>query len=773
MKWWALPVLGVLGSIVLSVPDLDSSWAALVCVPLRLLALVVLIASARRLRAADPGADAGWWWIAAGIATWLGADVLQYTGVSSSLDITASGVSSVYLSAYPPLLIGLLLLTWRASAREERLGGLLDGAAVAVSLALAGLVLAVGRSLEATAGDELLGQMVDVAFTVGDVLLIALATCLVSVSQPRPVALIVAAATLPLALLSDCLWLLVPVNSALIGALNSLHLLCHLSWAGAAVVAARTHESRAPRPDRPAVESAALSPRRLAVLAVAGALPAVLLGTVPHPPVGGGYGGVVVGAVVLGVLVPLLVLLRLVEALRAVRTAARAVAALHQDLEHQATHDALTGPANRPRVRTVLAEALGAPAPAGGSTTIGLLFIDLDGFKAVNDTHGHRAGDEVLRVTAARAAAVVRGTDTVGRLGGDEFVVVLPGLESEGQLVNIARRLVAELSRPMQTEGQTVAVGASIGAALAPRRGEDGVAAADALLHKADQAVYRAKAQGKGRVVVFDDAMRAEAVERAAMAAALRTAIAHEQLVLHYQPVLDLASGHIAAVEALVRWERPGHGVAAPESFLPVAEDSDLICDLDRWVLRTALRQQAAWARAAADGRGPQVSVNLSRRHLARASVLDDVMNALADSGVDPGSLLVEVSEAGAVASAAVRENLQALRDLGVRVAVDDVGRSWTFAAELQHLPCDVVKVDRRLVARDGSGAAEVMALVVRAGHALGMSVVAEGVETSSQEAAVRAAGFDSAQGLLWSAAVPAPELDHLFAAGGARAVRS
>ncbi|WP_148058001.1 putative bifunctional diguanylate cyclase/phosphodiesterase [Pseudokineococcus lusitanus] len=434
---------------------------------------------------------------------------------------------------------------------------------------------------------------------------------------------------------------------------------------------------------------------------------------------------------------------------------------LRSSLAHQAVHDALTGLPNRARAVALVTDALGR-SRATGSTT-GLLFVDLDGFKKVNDAHGHAAGDHVLRVVAQRLAAAVRPGDVVARLGGDEFVVLVEDVRAPQDLVLLGRRLVGTVSAPVlswsttpaaadtPTTATTLRVGASVGVALG--RGDGATAdasATDALLAEADTAVYRAKAGGRGRVEVFDDALRAEMTWRSTLEAQLRAGLAADELHLVYQPVVDLRTGATVGYEALARWDRPGSGPVPPDVFVPVAEASTLVCELGRWVLRTATTQLAAWR---SQGLAPTatVAVNLSGRHVADPGVVDDVRTALERSGLAPGDLVVEVTETVLVDDTAATAHMARLRDLGVTVAIDDFGTGYTAIGQLARTPADVLKVDRGFVASDDPAHHRLVTLITHAAHAFGMSVVVEGVEHPSQLERCRADGADRAQGYLFS----------------------
>lgn len=441
----------------------------------------------------------------------------------------------------------------------------------------------------------------------------------------------------------------------------------------------------------------------------------------------------------------------------------RAREVLQSDLSHQARHDALTGLPNRLEALLRLEAALAESRRSGSA--VGLMFVDLDRFKAVNDTYGHAAGDAVLRTVAHRLRAGVRSGDLACRLGGDEFVVLLESVEDHPALVRRAEGIVAALARPILVDGREVGVGASVGVTVS----RDASLDADALLQEADAAAYRAKSAGRGRVEVFDDALRRHLADRARTEDGITRALERDEFVLHFQPLVDVLTGAVHGLEALIRWQRPGHGTVPPMEFIPVAEGSSLVCDIGRWVLHRATAQLAGWLPA--QGRqadGVTVAVNLAARHLASPHVVDDVRSALAASGLPGSRLVIELTETMVADDAAVTERLHALRALGVRIAIDDFGTGFTSIAQLQRLPVDIVKIDRSFVAAADPGSAALVRLMVAAAHTLGLGVVAEGVETAEQLELLRELGCDSVQGYLLARPLPLDQVGlHLASALG------
>jgi diguanylate cyclase (GGDEF)-like protein len=439
---------------------------------------------------------------------------------------------------------------------------------------------------------------------------------------------------------------------------------------------------------------------------------------------------------------------------------------LQSALAHQAAHDTLTELPNRAQALALVTAALSRGQRAGRMT--GLLFCDLDGFKVVNDQHGHATGDGVLREIAGRLRAAVRAGDVVCRLGGDEFVVLVEPVDSEADLLELAERLIAAVSAPITTGGHEVRVGVSIGIAVS----RDGVTDADVLLAEADTAAYRAKRLGRGRAEVFDEVLRAQLAERAAMEAAIAGGLAAGEMELYYQPVVEVADGRIGGYEALIRWHRPGYGRVSPDDFIPVAEASQLICDIDRWVLGEATRQLAEWRRVHPVRPGdpePTVAVNISGRHLTDRQVVQDVADALAASGLPAALLVLEVTETVLVDDPTAIDNLAALRAMGTAIAIDDFGTGYTSIGQLRHLPVDTLKIDRSFISSTEPGHAELVALMIRAAHTFGLTVIAEGVEEPEQLDWLRHEGCDSAQGYLMHRPLPAADAGALLQDGHAR----
>jgi diguanylate cyclase (GGDEF)-like protein/PAS domain S-box-containing protein len=421
-------------------------------------------------------------------------------------------------------------------------------------------------------------------------------------------------------------------------------------------------------------------------------------------------------------------------------------------IRHQAMHDPLTGLSNRSLFNDRLEQALTRRARNPGC--VGVMIVDLDGFKNVNDSLGHLVGDALLVAVADRFRSRLRDTETIARLGGDEFAILVDNLDAADRSGKMAQRVLDALVEPLQLPGQEVAIGASVGIALTV----DGDSNADRLLADADAAMYQAKRAGKGCYRVFRADMHAAAVERMSLDQDLRGAIRDHILTVYYQPIVDSRTGAVASFEALSRWRHPIRGYVSPSTFIPVAEESGLIIELGRTVLVEACRQTTLWP-ADGTGRPPSISVNASRLQLAHPEFIEHVTEALATAGLASGSLIVEVTESAlASESRHIIATLDALRTLGVRVAIDDFGTGYSSFAALADLPIDILKIDKRFVdnvAHDEQGRGFVNAIMQLA-RTLHLETTAEGVERIDQRDALVELGCTHIQGFLYSPPMPA-----------------
>ena len=429
---------------------------------------------------------------------------------------------------------------------------------------------------------------------------------------------------------------------------------------------------------------------------------------------------------------------------------------------HQALHDPLTGLPNRSLFRDRLEHALARAERSG--VGVAVCFIDLDEFKTVNDSLGHAAGDELLVAVGERVQRCARVSDTAARLGGDEFAVLLEDVDDVREAVRVASRIAETLRAPFRVHGREIRTSGSVGIASGSRRGDD-------VLRNADVAMYRAKEAGKGGYEVFEPDMRAAVLERLELQVELRRAVARNQFVLHFQPIYELESGAVAAVEALLRWRHPTRGLVAPDAFVPLAEETGLIVEIGRNVLRDACRLAVAWPSSPAGD--VAVTVNVSARQLQDAQLVADVTDALAFSGLPASRLVLEITETLlAPGSDATLLTLRRLKSLGVRLALDDFGTGYSSLRYLHEFPLDLIKIAKPFVDAIGvrGGEPTLAKAIVDLGRTFGLVVVAEGIERAEQLDGVRAIAAELGQGFLLSPPLDAAALGILLARAGSRA---
>jgi diguanylate cyclase (GGDEF)-like protein len=440
-----------------------------------------------------------------------------------------------------------------------------------------------------------------------------------------------------------------------------------------------------------------------------------------------------------------------------------------RQIERLAYFDTLTGLTNRTMFSRLLERMLADARGVGSAAGFGVMFLDLDRFKVINDTLGHQAGDALLAEVAVRLKSAVRETDTVSRLGGDEFVVLMPHAKDTATLARIAHRVLMAVSLPFRFAGHELRVTASVGIATWPGDGDDEAA----LMKHADIAMYKAKEDGGNTTAFYTERMNIHSVERLAFESSLRRALERGELELYYQPKVDSQTRRITGVEALVRWNHPDLGLVSPAKFIPVAEDTGLIVPIGRWVLETACRQQATWARA---GLPPlRMAINLSARQFDDEGLLGDIDAALRDSGMDPAMLEVEITESVLMRDASPGAGLlEELKRRGLRVSIDDFGTGYSSLSTLKRLPVDTLKIDRSFVRDLPSGEEDraITEAIVSMARSLGLTLVAEGVETKAQVEYLRERGCDELQGFYFSRPVPARQLEAWLAVHTAETTR-
>jgi diguanylate cyclase (GGDEF)-like protein len=427
-------------------------------------------------------------------------------------------------------------------------------------------------------------------------------------------------------------------------------------------------------------------------------------------------------------------------------------------VEYFAYHDGLTTLPNRSLFSKLLSQATGEARRY--HRQLAVLFLDLDRFKHINDTLGHEAGDQLLQEVASRLKACLRDSDTVARLGGDEFVVLLPELPEENHATAVARKILSGIAKPFVLLGHEFRVTTSIGISVYPGDGLD----EQTLMKHADIAMYRAKEEGKNQFQFFSENLNAQSLERLALESSLRYALEHNEFRLHYQAKRDMRSGQITGMEALLRWQHPDLGTVAPMKFIPIAEETGLIIPIGRWVLKTACLQNVAWQKQGL----PRLSVaiNLTARQFSDDALLPDLASILRDTGMDARLLELEITES-LLMHDLVRalHTLTALKDMGVRIAIDNFGSGYVSLSALKQFPLDTIKIDRSFI-RDVASGSDDKALaeaVIAMGRTLSLTVVAQGVETKAQVDFLREHACDELQGFYFNRPVPAEQFEKLL----------
>ena len=434
-------------------------------------------------------------------------------------------------------------------------------------------------------------------------------------------------------------------------------------------------------------------------------------------------------------------------------------ARLYEEIRHQALHDGLTGLANRVLFRDRVEHAVARIRRHGGKVAV--LFVDLDDFKALNDTHGHARGDEVLAISARRVTDVLRPSDTAARQGGDEFAILIEDVADEADALVVATRVAEALRQPMTIGHAEVRIAASIGVALG-----GGGETADDLLRNADVAMYAAKGSSRGGAEIFRPALREGAAERAARAARLRGIEDRDELRLDYQPIVELATNRIEGLEALVRWQPPDGPILMPSDWIELAEESGDIVPIGRWILHEACRQAREWQLRL--GRPDlRMSVNLSARQFREHDIVATIRAILAETGLPPATLTLEITESGLMRrTGATIARLEALRSLGVHLAIDDFGTGYSSLSYLERFPIDILKIDRTFVSSVGDVISPIARAIVDLGRTLGLQVIAEGIEHLDQARSLAALGCRYGQGYLYARPMRPAAIEALLAEG-------
>jgi len=717
-------------------------------------AIVVASLMAARRCAADPRTASAWRWLAvattcqvAGFAVLLGYDIV------GAIAPFPSAADAGFLAAYVFFLIGVLRFPIRAQSRAGERRLLIDGAIIAIGATSVIWFLVLGPTITASGRTLLQGASAS-AYPVGD-LLETFAVIYVLMSAPA------LESRRALQLLALGAMTMVTGNVVFTWSTSHGHtsvlLITSIAFSAGQALFFLAAANQAPLDARPRSESAqggyeretpaANRFRGLAYVAPVISFGLLFVAQFDSPR----YQRI--GLAVCAASVTALVLVRQFLAQRDLLSA-------QGQLSYQAMHDALTGLPNRAlvldRADQLMARARRQRLP------VAALFVDIDGFKHVNDTFGHATGDELLKAVAGRLAGVVRDSDTVGRMGGDEFVVLLdsPTLDVAPEL--IAERMLEVLREPVVPHAagaRPITVTGSIGIAVAVTD------SASQLLANADMALYQAKANGKDCAAVFESSMQTAAQDRLLLEMDLRGALENAQFFLMYQPTFDLRSERVTGVEALLRWRHPTRGVMAPDLFIPIAEETGIIVPVGQWVLREACHQAASWH---ADGHVVGMSVNVSARQLDKDhELVEHVRAALRDSGLEPSALTLEITETALMHDPdEAAERLGALKSLGVRLAIDDFGTGYSSMAYLRQFPVDALKIDRSFISGIAlaSGSTEIVHSLVQLGKTLGLETLGEGIEDPAQLRNLQLQQCDSGQGFLFARPLEPHEIPEFIA---------
>jgi diguanylate cyclase (GGDEF)-like protein len=713
--WYAWMLIGTLTCLGYTLLPDESVASAVAYNGIGLLSVVAIVIGIRRNR---PESARAWYLFAAGVLTMVAGDTCyEVSGLILGQHPYPYWDDALYFLAYPMVCAGLLF-TRRGRGRRDA-AGLLDAAVIAVGVGLLYWVFLIGPALTDPAS-PVFTRVVTAGYPICDVVMFAVVTRLLTRAGGRSSSLVQLALGAALLLGGDVAWTLTSAFSSYSGtAINTAFVMSYVFWGGAGL-----HPSMRPGSMAPLTSSERIGNGRIVMLAGSAMLvPTVIFieGLRHHRidwvPIGAG-----------SLLLFLLVLLRMAGFVRHMRRQA-------VQLEDLATQDELTGLANRRHFEQRLTEAIASGTPQ-------ILMLDLTGFKGINDRLGHAVGDRLLVAVAGRLADAMRDDDVVARVGADEFaVLVAAATTAEGDAV--VSRLSAALREPFEAGGHRLLVGAGIGIA-------DSAGTRDPfeVLRRVDVAMYAAKASG-GRYRRYGVELDDQAGEEARFGAELRAGLDSEQFRLVYQPIVSLPDGRLKYVESLVRWQHPTRGFVSPAEFVPVAEDNGLIVELGEWILRTACAQFVCWR----DEHGPaapeRISVNVSARQLAEPGFADVVAHVLATSGMDPGHLIVEVTETAVFGGGVAVQAVADIHALGVRIALDDFGTGHSSLGLLQTVPVDILKVDKSFVdnlTMAGRHAVIATALI-QVSNGLGLTAVAEGVETAEQAAELHRLGYQFAQG--------------------------
>ncbi len=704
--------------------------------------LSAVVAMSIGIRRNKPDSVRAWKFIRAGLSSFLLADIVYYVLESTTESVPFPSVADAfYLGMYPLVIWGLLLLI-RAASPGRDWTSLVDAGIVACGTFTVLGILVMDTYLT-DPSTELGGRLISLAYPVVDVALIAVAVRLIGVVHLRHPSYALMAGGLCSLFVADTIY----------GVLNSAGTFqtggfADAFWLGFYVLmgAAALHPATARPAQRRVDAPGQMSRIRLVMLClVTMSVPLIdLIWGEPFDKVLTATMSMVMFVLVLGRLMGLMSLVQVNE----------------RRARHDALHDSLTGLANR----VLFTDSVAKFVTDSNEGVVSVLFVDLDDFKTVNDSLGHQAGDELLVAVADRLRSCVRGRDLVARLSGDEFAVLLESAVDKQDAIAVAQRIQDALLVPVAVSGREVLISASVGITVEPRADID---RPDVLLQAADVAMYRAKHKGKGRFEFFEEQMYHEAVDRLDLKSDLQLALERGQFEVFYQPIVDITDERITSIEALIRWQHPTRGMVTPDKFIPLAEQTGLIVPIGRWVMREACFQLARWQRAHPETAPRSVSVNLSVRQMHDPRLLEDVFDALSDSGLEPSRLVLEITESMLVEETerAMRV-LEQLKAMQVRIAIDDFGTGYSSLSYLRKFPVDMIKIDRSFVKEmDESATSEALVrTLIDLAHVLDLTTVAEGIEERSQADTLSNLQCNFGQGYLFSRPLPADQIEVLFA---------
>jgi diguanylate cyclase len=698
-------------------------------------AVVAVLYGVRRHQPANKRA---WYFVAAGLSSFLTADIVYYLlELSTDTAPFPSIADAFYLGMYPIMIVGLIMLLRSVSPGRD-VAGLIDAALITVATFAVLGILVMDTYLESNS-ISFMEQLISISYPVMDVALVAVAARLVAAAQLRQPTFALMVTGLFSLMVADTIYGILNVaGNFQTGGFADAFWLGFYSLIAAGALHPSMGQQIAPRPVTPG----AITRPRLAVLfLVVLAVPMIdLMWGEPFDKVLTTTASMIMFSLVLLRLMGLVTVVQLKE----------------KEARHDALHDSLTGLANR----ALFGERVESFVAQRKDGVVSVLFVDLDDFKFINDSLGHQVGDELLVAVASRLTDCVRSNDLVARLSGDEFAVLLESAVDRQDAVAVAQRVQDSLESPIIIDDREIMISASVGIAVERRAN---IERAETILRAADVAMYRAKHKGKGRFEFFEQGMHLEAIERLDLKTDLQVALERGQFELNYQPIVDMQDEKVRGVEALIRWNHPTRGYVLPDRFIQLAEQTGQIVPIGRWVLGEACTQVMRWRREYPDTAPRNIAVNLSVRQLHDPKLLEDVADALSASGLEPEALTLEITESMLIEETDRGSRaLDQLKAMKVKVAIDDFGTGYSSLSYLKRFPVDTIKIDRSFVAEmeTSSTSAALVKAVVDLAHNLGVATVAEGIENADQKARIQQLGCTYGQGYHFARPMSAADIE-------------